>query len=61
MKPQAVENKKPQTFQSAISKFIKISEKKFPQDRQHVKEKTPSWGTNDNVIADSDVGFLNSI
>ena len=61
LKPQAVTDKTPQTFQSAISKFIKGSEKNFPQDRQHVKEKTPSWGTNDNVIANSDMGFFSSI
>ena len=66
LKPQPLVNKTERSLSSIISEFIKESERKFPQDRQHVKQMMPFLGTDAMVCKGQndrglDLGFFNAI
>ena len=66
LKSEPCDNNATLPFKELIDGLIKNSERKFPEDRQHVKTFKPYWGTDDFVRKDQcsnwmDLGFFSTV
>ena len=66
LKPREFKNKTTIPLKSLIGDFIKVAEKSFPEDRRHVQNMSPTWGTDEVVHKGQcgrafDMGFFSTI